>query len=173
VVVVDIVPALLPVIPSCWEYPVPVERFDRVRLAIVRPLEPVAGSYWAKLARQFWRSCGSAIGPHSRPIRDCRKPGLVSSNLSYCALSALLRAGFPPQLLRTCAWAAGTANTIAHPAASARLVTVFFVMTVQLLLEDGHEIKQETFARGSRENWRSGEQIKRFSIACKLSFELI
>jgi hypothetical protein len=38
-------------------------------------------------------------------------------------------------------------------------------MTVQLLLEDGHEIKQATFARGSRENWRSDEQGKRFILA--------
>src|SRR4051812_7980670 len=52
------------------------------------------------------------------------------------------------------------ASAIAQPAASAKLVIVFFVMTVQLLLEDGHEIKQATFARGSCENCRTTNKAR-------------
>jgi hypothetical protein len=37
-------------------------------------------------------------------------------------------------------------------------------MTVQLLLEDGHEIERATFARGSRENGKSEKQGKSFAL---------
>jgi hypothetical protein len=46
-------------------------------------------------------------------------------------------------------------------------------MTVQLLLEDGHEIERAIFARGSRENRKSSIPSKNSCPRWKPTFELI
>jgi hypothetical protein len=45
-------------------------------------------------------------------------------------------------------------------------------MTVQLLLEDGQEIKRAAFARGSRESRKREKQSVSFHACQRLTFEL-
>src|SRR5712691_2383086 len=107
----------------------------------------IVGSNWSKLAMHCAFSCGSLIGPHSLCMRACRKPQLVCSSRSYCALSITFRrADQSPKSPRLacgplvtscvldCACAGGIApNAKTHPAAKDKLVTVLFIMTVTLL----------------------------------------